>query len=752
MEENKRHIDDFLRDELGSYTETPPPAVWEDLEQKLDAPTGRKGFDFRKWWWFIPALLFVAGGTFLAAHKWNQQPPAPAAPTIIDTASDNTGNGIAPDNIYKDTATENRTIEKNRPATKPVDTPAHTNTAITKPEDRQNLPTATGNNQTNTTIAGNGGKTVAQQDARSTTTASNNTNRNKHKQAEQTTQNRNRHHAEQNTTGNTVADGSNDHTHKQDVTAGQQRPKTKRATQQSAQAVAPNNNTSAATTEATVHNDQPVKHSRTARPAGNNTTAAGNENNAQSSNATAGNSNRQKSTGSKKQQAAAHAPATTSAGINDDATNKTETKKAITAKAVASKPQKQQATNNTANGPKENTAVNGAKDGAAKNIAARPARAPKARTTVAPKEQAPKINRAPKVSENVPATAKARRQKKEKEAPVAAAPANKRSRTNEVPMQSSSPVKESAKNQEYNFRSKTATRETPKAKDNLDLSDMQAKAETDTAEEKEMDPYASLNPPDDKKTKLHLEGGIKAAYTYGFNNYALNKITVLPYLQLNINTKLSVALHLGFSYGQMSKTALDGTQFYYNITDTTFSKTSFIDSLQGQLDTFYNYRYTQTRDSFSARHTIARSVWEIEIPVVFKYNFSSSLSIFAGPVFTFGKVVQINEEKSATYSRTIKDSVLNTQTQYTIEHFNNLYQPSGSPAASYSNAAYQNATSTPLRIGYTAGVSYNTGTRTTIDLSVQQMLSSPNFIPNETIRKTYTQPYVRLAVGFKLFK
>jgi len=65
MEENKRHIDDFLRDELGNYTETPPPAVWDDLEKRLDARTDHKGFDFRKWWWFIPALLFVAGGTFL---------------------------------------------------------------------------------------------------------------------------------------------------------------------------------------------------------------------------------------------------------------------------------------------------------------------------------------------------------------------------------------------------------------------------------------------------------------------------------------------------------------------------------------------------------------------------------------------------------------------------------------------------------------------------------------------------------------
>lgn len=36
MKNYRKHIDDFFREKLGAYTETPPPEVWEDLETRLD--------------------------------------------------------------------------------------------------------------------------------------------------------------------------------------------------------------------------------------------------------------------------------------------------------------------------------------------------------------------------------------------------------------------------------------------------------------------------------------------------------------------------------------------------------------------------------------------------------------------------------------------------------------------------------------------------------------------------------------------
>lgn len=697
MEENKRHIDDFLRDELGSYTETPPPAVWDELEKRLDNTSNRKGFDFRKWWWFIPVLLFVAGGTFLAAHKWNQQRTVPpAAAPVTDTASENS---FTPDNVYKDTVNYKDTSEtlppvktavpaKPAPATQPGNTSVRNAAAVST---AKNETTADGNAPANRTPAANTGKTTNARPA-------------VHNKKQGKTQNNT---ATEVVTGNnnaTVKDAAATNT-AATATGKQKKTRTTQATQQQAPG---------STTIIPAPNDQPATQ----------TTAAA----------------KKTRTRSAPEQAQNNTPANT---VNDQPV----------AEATAKPPKSR----NTIPQPKDHTPAAAKNEPAAhaapatKTVQKKHRRPAIQNTTVAEKNTTPAVNKA-KTEKTVriptpPATAKA--QKPTRPAPAAAAAAPERHRPESAPVQQVSPV---TKDQEYNFKPKTETKETPKAKDNLDLSDKQAEAEADTAADREMDPYASLNPPAEKK-KLHLEGGIKAAYSYGFNDYALNKITALPYVQLNINTKLSVALHLGFSYGQMNKTDLTGTQPYYKIGNTSLQETPYIDSAGGQLDTVYAYIYKQSRDSFSTRYSLSKTQWEVELPVVLKYNLSSRLSIFAGPVFTFGKVVQIKEDKSSTYNVQVVDSSITaSHTQYNIAYFNNKYQPYGTPDSAYSSKPYDNPSGTPLRLGYTAGLSYNAGNRVVVDLSMQQMLTNPGFVPNETVRKVYTQPYFRLAIGFRIFK
>ena len=59
MEDNKKHIDDLFREELGNHTETPPPAVWDALEKRLAEQGG--GTTPRRWIWYVViASLFVA--------------------------------------------------------------------------------------------------------------------------------------------------------------------------------------------------------------------------------------------------------------------------------------------------------------------------------------------------------------------------------------------------------------------------------------------------------------------------------------------------------------------------------------------------------------------------------------------------------------------------------------------------------------------------------------------------------------------
>jgi hypothetical protein len=61
MKKNGKHIDDFFKEELGTYTETPPPFVWDNLEKKLDGRKPQPKFPYRRLSYFamLSLLLFI---------------------------------------------------------------------------------------------------------------------------------------------------------------------------------------------------------------------------------------------------------------------------------------------------------------------------------------------------------------------------------------------------------------------------------------------------------------------------------------------------------------------------------------------------------------------------------------------------------------------------------------------------------------------------------------------------------------------
>ena len=56
MDNNIDNIDDLFREGFADYAETPPPAVWQGLERRLDNDKKRRVFPFR-WFWYIGILI-----------------------------------------------------------------------------------------------------------------------------------------------------------------------------------------------------------------------------------------------------------------------------------------------------------------------------------------------------------------------------------------------------------------------------------------------------------------------------------------------------------------------------------------------------------------------------------------------------------------------------------------------------------------------------------------------------------------------
>lgn len=92
MSNYRKHIDNFFREKLGKYRETPPPDVWDALESRLDglAPA-TTGHSYR---WaihtaIISAIVMLSGYVGWQKYHNNNTPAGPAAPeaTLAQTTS-----------------------------------------------------------------------------------------------------------------------------------------------------------------------------------------------------------------------------------------------------------------------------------------------------------------------------------------------------------------------------------------------------------------------------------------------------------------------------------------------------------------------------------------------------------------------------------------------------------------------------------------------------------------------------------------
>ena len=143
MNKKTKYIDDLFKDELGSYTETPPPAVWDRLEKKLDnKPPQATGYNRRRLWYFgVLSLVLLVGvvvslqltGTSSIATKQFSSNEAnrtgsPNTPSHNNSGGNKTGNenqsSAANNDVNRNSASDKKISETNQPNT-PVNTAAN---------------------------------------------------------------------------------------------------------------------------------------------------------------------------------------------------------------------------------------------------------------------------------------------------------------------------------------------------------------------------------------------------------------------------------------------------------------------------------------------------------------------------------------------------------------------------------------------------------------------------------------------------
>lgn len=277
------------------------------------------------------------------------------------------------------------------------------------------------------------------------------------------------------------------------------------------------------------------------------------------------------------------------------------------------------------------------------------------------------------------------------------------------------------------------------------------------------------------KVPLPFEMGIKAGYSMGFNNdWRANKLAIAPYIEYRATSKISLTFQPTYHTGN-AKTGNfhNADQYFYEIKNNSFDSSGrvvrgVIDSTvvtANPPDTVYRtYTYTQTYDSVHVKYGVTQSnLWDIELPLIAKYHINDRFAIMVGGSATYSSVLQTKEEVNR-YS--LKQEYVNNiapETFYVTyqgqqapegpqrQSFEEVFSHTGVPYSNYTPRSVMES-SNFFRYGFMIGASATFKERLMIELMLHKTGVDANAVPDKDLQRLYNQPYLRLMVGYKLFK
>lgn len=255
---------------------------------------------------------------------------------------------------------------------------------------------------------------------------------------------------------------------------------------------------------------------------------------------------------------------------------------------------------------------------------------------------------------------------------------------------------------------------------------------------------------DKARRSLNMAIGVKAGYEMGAASYTANKFVGTIFGEVYFSKKLSFIMQPGIKIAKTNKGILSFLNSYINA-DPTITTLYNIEKDSVDMHSRWDYAQSQKYDSIDVSLMTQRRFIEIEIPFLFKYKIDKNFSVMAGMNFTFGKTLDVTNILQTISGLSIRDTIFRYRADSSIPAPSAKFSHAGTlPFSSYKGAGNNNAPS-PVRFGYSLGLSYSFREKMIIDLLVQQNLSGLNNITDQEVRKIFSQPYVRLSLGYTLF-
>ncbi|HEY9177479.1 MAG TPA: hypothetical protein VIN07_07300 [Flavipsychrobacter sp.] len=279
-----------------------------------------------------------------------------------------------------------------------------------------------------------------------------------------------------------------------------------------------------------------------------------------------------------------------------------------------------------------------------------------------------------------------------------------------------------------------------------------------------------------KKKPLPFGAGVKLGFSKGFDpTWYADKFVFAPYVEYGLPSGFSVMLQPAFLIGKAKTGAFaNSDQVFYEVISNNFDSIAYVS--RGAIDSsvltpnppdtvFRTYRYGQVYDSIHVGYKVTNTQqWDVEVPVMVKYKVNKTFAVIAGASATYSSVLRTREEVtryqglSRQYEETHAPQTFFVTAQGQEppagpqrKNVNDLFPYNTAPFSNYQPRQITE-TNNFWRLGFMIGASATFRERLMVELMLHKSGVNASAVPDRQLQRIYTQPYLRLMIGYKFVK